>query len=101
MPDHTIAPTRLPPPAALSRRPRLRSRWGVGAALLLASSAWAAAPQTVQLPILDTAGGQPLMLPGFWFASAAPGERRAAVLLLHGCGGPYGRARSLSGLGRR
>ncbi len=60
-------------------------------ALLLASAAWGAAPVAVQVPSLDGPGGQPVMQPGVWFASAEGGERHAAVVLLHGCNGPYGR----------
>ena len=69
----------------------------IGLALAALGLAWAAvtaaaSPVPVAVPSLDSAAGQPLLLPGFWFASAAAGERRPAVLLLHGCGGPYDRA---------
>ena len=92
MPDQTLAASRPPAHADLSHRHRTRSFWGGLAALLLVTSAWAAEPQPVRIPSLDAPGGQPVMLPGHWFASANPAEPRAAVVLLHGCGGPYGRA---------
>lgn len=41
------------------------------------------------MPSLDTARGAPLELPGFWFQARA--AQAPAVVLLHGCGGPYGR----------
>ncbi|MFY9511647.1 MAG: dienelactone hydrolase family protein [Rubrivivax sp.] len=59
------------------------------AALSLAAGA-ATAQQAVQVPSLDRG----VVLPGFWFPAAAPGP---AMLLLHGCGGPYDRSKQLSG----
>lgn len=58
------------------------------AALLIAGAA--AAQQRVQVDSLDRADGAVLSMPGFWFpaASTAPAP---AFVLLHGCGGPYGR----------
>ncbi len=41
------------------------------------------------MPSLDTAHGVPIDLIGFWFPLAA--AHAPAVVLLHGCGGPYGR----------
>lgn len=66
-------------------------RWGRGLAWCLAAACLplqAAPPEAVQVPSLDRREGQPVILPGFWFraphANPAP-----AMLLLHGCGGPY------------
>lgn len=53
------------------------------------------APQAVQLPSLDTRGGQPVMITGWWWAAAeeapaaSPAAMRPAMVLLHGCGGPF------------
>jgi len=53
----------------------------------------------VEVPSLDLRAGQPLPLLGHWFA-AAPGAkvpgRAPAIVLLHGCGGAYGRKGELS-----
>lgn len=99
MPDHnTLTSFSLPLPSPAWRSPgaghgpALRRLCCGLAALLLVSAAWATSPQAVQLPSLDAPLGQPVMLPGHWFASPVVGEPRAAVVLLHGCGGPYGRA---------
>lgn len=56
---------------------------------LSAREARRAPPGTaVWVPSLDRKSGEILSLPGFWMA--APGQARAAALvLLHGCGGPY------------
>ena len=84
-------------PARSPRRPGLHAwqRWprlAAGlAAVFQAAAAWGAPPVAVQVPSLDAPGGQPVVQPGVWFASADGSEARAAVLLLHGCGGPYGR----------
>jgi dienelactone hydrolase len=60
------------------------------------SAAGAQAQERVQVPSLDqTAAGVPVFQPGFWFASAAP-DAAPAIVLLHGCGGPYGRNGRLS-----
>ena len=92
MPDHALPKASLlPPPTLPSRRPGRRRLWGGLAALLLMSSVWAVTPQAVQVPSLNAPFGKPVMLPGFWFASEVSGEPRAAVVLLHGCGGSYGR----------
>jgi dienelactone hydrolase len=47
----------------------------------------------VQVPSLDRSGAEPLQLPSFWFpvGSTAEGPPRPALVLLHGCGGPYAR----------
>ena len=51
----------------------------------------AAPPEEVGVPSLDRRGDGPISLPGFWFRAegVAPGVRAPAVVLLHGCGGPY------------
>lgn len=64
---------------------------------LLLCWAWvpcALAQQMVEVPSLDQAGGQAIALPGFWLPSAAASGKAPAMLLMHGCGGPYdGRGR--------
>jgi dienelactone hydrolase len=70
----------------------LRVWWLAGAALFASA---APAQERVTLPSLDRNAGQAVELPGFWFA--APRLPRApAVVLLHGCGGTYGRNGQLS-----
>lgn len=63
---------------------------GLIAALLLAAGS-AAAQVPVQVSSLD----KPVQLPAFWFAVATT-PPAPAIVLLHGCGGPYGRAGQLS-----
>ena len=53
------------------------------------------AQQSVQVTSLDQRDGQPVQLPAYWFAASA-GEKAPAMVLLHGCGGPYGPAGQLS-----
>ena len=67
------------------------SVWALAASLM---SATVGAQERITLPSLDTARGGPVELPGFWFPVAA--TNAPAVVLLHGCGGPYGRAGRLS-----
>jgi len=72
-------------------------RLTAAALLLLAAATWASAQQTVQtvqVPSLD----QPIVLPAFWFP--LPGNTPALVLL-HGCGGPYAGEGREGGLSRR
>ncbi|NRF69720.1 dienelactone hydrolase family protein [Aquincola sp. S2] len=65
------------------------------AALALPCVAAGVPPQTVEVPSLDRRDGAALMLRGYWFPR--PGERPApAIVLLHGCGGPYERGGRLS-----
>jgi len=49
--------------------------------------------QRVEVPSLELSAGEPVRLPGFWFPAGPVGEGppRPALVLLHGCGGPYGR----------
>lgn len=68
---------------------RQRLRWGAAAAALIAGAA--AAQQRVQVDSLDRSGGAAVSMPGFWFPAAGTAAAPAFVLL-HGCGGPYGRA---------
>jgi len=72
--------------------PRLHTL-GLLVALLL--GAGANAQERVTLPSLDRSAGQVVELPGFWFA-APRALRSPAVVLLHGCGGTYGRKGQLS-----
>lgn len=57
---------------------------------LLGCAIGAMAQERVSVPSLDAAQGYAVVLPGFWFAAPKAG-RAPAWLLLHGCGGPYGR----------
>jgi dienelactone hydrolase len=61
-----------------------------GALLGIALCAPAHAQQRVELPSLDAPQGVPVTLIGHWFAGGE-GGLRPAVVLLHGCGGPYER----------
>ena len=63
-------------------------RW-VGAIALAALFGAAQAQERVAFDSLDQPAGHPVRLLGFWFAAAQP--RAGAVVLLHGCGGPYDR----------
>lgn len=58
-----------------------------------AETAPARANERVEVPSLDLSAGEPVRLPGFWFRAAPAGEGppRPALVLLHGCGGPYAR----------
>ncbi len=105
-PPFRPAPT--PAPAGLCAGPPAHSRPAVRlqrtlcalvGACGLSLAAWCGAqPLAVQVPSLDAPGGTAVQLPGFWFGGAAePGvPARGAALLLHGCGGPYGRSGQLS-----
>jgi dienelactone hydrolase len=64
---------------------------GWALACALPQSARAAEPQRVEVNSLDQAQGQAVRLPGFWFAAVSSNASAPAMLLLHGCGGPYGR----------
>lgn len=64
----------------------------VGALALVLSAAmpWALAQERVEVPSTELREGKPLELPGLWFVSRSAASPKApAVLLLHGCGGPY------------
>ena len=51
----------------------------------------ARAQQKVEISSRDLDAGQPVALPAFWFPPSANAPTPApAMLLLHGCGGPYG-----------
>ena len=69
--------------------------WLLGWALWLLAGAALQAQTIIDLPSLDTADGRPLLLRAHWFAAPAAGDRPTLVLL-HGCGGPYGRQGPLS-----
>ncbi|OYU74120.1 MAG: hypothetical protein CFE45_35575, partial [Burkholderiales bacterium PBB5] len=93
-------PASMPVPARLRCLQRL---YRAGRTLLAAFgtglAAWCGAqPVPVQVPSLDAPGGTAVQLPGFWFGDPAEASApaRGAVLLLHGCGGPYGRGGQLS-----
>ena len=59
-----------------------------------ASHQSAGSPVRVQVPSLDRTGGEPVQQPGFWFPAGPldEGSPRPALVLLHGCGGPYERS---------
>ena len=48
----------------------------------------AAEANQVEVPSLDRAGASVVQMPGYWFRAPVVG-RAPAMLLLHGCGGPY------------
>ncbi len=81
--------------------------WASAIALLCACAATSAlaqplSPQLVEVPSLDQPGGAPVMLPAHWFAAhpaAAPtgnAKLQPALVLLHGCGGVFGRGAQLA-----
>jgi dienelactone hydrolase len=51
------------------------------------------AGERVEVPSLDLSAGEAVRLPGFWFRAGpvGGGPPRPALVLLHGCGGPYAR----------
>jgi dienelactone hydrolase len=51
--------------------------------LFAGGAAWAAEPQRLELPSLDSA----VSLPGYWFPATGVASPAPAVVLLHGCGG--------------
>jgi dienelactone hydrolase len=74
---------------------RLWRGWGGAACLMLCG--FAMAQTTAQVPSLDAPRGQVVQLPGMWFQAAGLGAGAApAMVLLHGCGGMYGRRDALS-----
>ena len=54
-----------------------------------------AEPAQVLVPSLDQRAGQPVQMPGFWFAGSSQ-KSAPAFVLLHGCGGMYGKSGKLS-----
>ena len=68
-------------------------RW-LAAVLLSCGLASAQAQTVVEVPTLDSGAPRPLV--GHWFAASGDAARRPAVVLLHGCGGPYDGKRRLS-----
>ncbi len=77
---------------------RRLSAWALSLALAGPCALAAAAPAEVSVPSLDRRGDVAVSQPGFWFPveGLAAGARAPAVLLLHGCGGPYDRPGQLS-----
>ena len=53
------------------------------------------AQEQVEFDSLDVAGGKPVRLLGHWFVAPAPKASAPALVLLHGCGGPYARSGQL------
>lgn len=66
------------------------ARMGGLAALMLMAAA-AHAQDRITLNSLDRLDGQPVALIGFWFGAVSASAEAPAVVLLHGCGGPYDR----------
>ena len=65
-------------------------------ALLVGAALPLQAQERVELDSLDIVDGKPVRLPGYWFAVAQAPPGAPAVVLLHGCGGPYGSDAALS-----
>lgn len=65
------------------------------AAAVMVCMAAAQAQMSVSIPSSDLSRGPGLMLKGFWFQVDSPAPA-PAVVLLHGCGGPYDRKGMLS-----
>ena len=53
------------------------------------------AQEQVAFDSLDTAGGTPVRLLGHWFAAPTSTAHAPALVLLHGCSGPYARSGQL------
>jgi dienelactone hydrolase len=68
-------------------------------ALVLCCDAHAAAITEVSFPSLDASGGQAVILKTFWAPAPGPSiapQASPAMVLLHGCGGPYNARGELS-----
>lgn len=69
----------------------------LGLTSALNAMAAGATPEKVQVPSLDLRAGRALPLLGHWFPAAGNASSPApAIVLLHGCGGAYGRGGELS-----
>lgn len=69
---------------------RPRSSWGVllaGLGLCMGAMA-ATEPELVEVPSLDRVQGEAIRQPSYWFRAPEAG-RAPAIVLLHGCGGPF------------
>jgi dienelactone hydrolase len=53
------------------------------------------AQEQVEFDSLDVVGGKPVRLLGHWFAAPMPAASAPALVLLHGCSGPYARSGQL------
>lgn len=60
-------------------------------ALALAGAAAAQEEAEVSFPSLDAPGGRPVALKAYWHPVVAAAAKAPAIVLLHGCGGMYGR----------
>ncbi len=69
----------------------MSARRAIAAVLLAIVLGTAGAQERVELPSLDAPRGVPVPLIGHWFAAAPDRTPRPALVLLHGCGGPYER----------
>ena len=70
-------------------------RYCLPALAVFAGLAVAAPPARIEIDSLDKVDGRAIRLPAFWFPAETTGNA-PAILLLHGCGGPYGRNGELS-----
>lgn len=70
-------------------------------ALIHAFSVTAGALERVEVPSLDRRTGAPLQQTALWFRASGEDGPAPAVVLLHGCGGPYQRAGDTSELSVR
>lgn len=77
----------------------LRWMWlgGVSAACVTG----AMAQERLEVPSLEQRAGAPLQQVAFWFKAPGNHARAPAVVLLHGCGGPYRRAGDSTALSAR
>jgi dienelactone hydrolase len=67
------------------------------ALMCLAGTVFPVSAETrVEIDSLDRARGAPVRLAAYWFAAAPAKANAPAVVLLHGCGGPYDRQGQLS-----
>jgi dienelactone hydrolase len=53
------------------------------------------AQEQVEFDSLDVLGGKPVRLIGHWFAAPTPAASAPAIVLLHGCSGPFERSGQL------
>jgi len=66
------------------------------AGLLASAAVQASEPVRIEIDSFDRVDGAPIRQLAFWFKAPGAAPSAPAVLLLHGCGGPYGRSGQLS-----
>jgi dienelactone hydrolase len=77
-------------------RVAVRSRLAFIVAALALGAGLVRGQTVLEIESLDQRGDRPLMLKSFWFALPDTQTPRPAVVLLHGCGGPYDREGTLA-----